>query len=366
MKFWLPGLVFGLLFTTTTFAQNEMLFPEGEPIYQEGQLMDFQGTTATSAISGGFLFWKRSSPSNEVLLIDEGALAPNNGGAPAYLPILRADQLDFEYEPGAEASILIGIHPEEQLEIRGFFTLVWSAEQTFRAPNGAILATSPPFGDQPGYTDANNNTFNSITEDITLTYKTDIFGIELNLHEHWNEYTRFLWGVRFINLEENLGARFAPAPAFQAPQFNGKTHQGSIETRNHLVGFQIGMINEATGVYGIGFESLIKFGIYHNDASSRSRLQANILEAVPTMYLSQGANSEISYVGELGLAATWRPSPRLKLLAGYQLLWLGEVALAYDQVANNPLLVSPGVGNAIDVNGDVFFHGAKVQAVLEF
>jgi hypothetical protein len=98
-----------------------------------------------------------------------------------------------------------------------------------------------------------------------------------------------------------------------------------------------------------------KAGIYGNSIDVVTTT-AGVGGALP---LVVAADTQTSFVGEIGMNANYRVTDRFTLLAGYNLLWVTGVALAPEQLAGTN--IATGV-SAPDSSGALFYHGVNLGA----
>ena len=70
------------------------------------------------------------------------------------------------------------------------------------------------------------------------------------------------------------------------------------------------------------------------------------------------SRGEAAFVGEMNLSALYRLTDVWNLRAGYNLMWIGDLALAPDQLDFN-FAASPS-GNQLHNGGGMFLHGVNV------
>lgn len=173
-----------------------------------------------------------------------------------------------------------------------------------------------------------------------ITYDSTLDSGEVNLRRDYNDWLTWLAGFRWVQVDENLNATFGAA-----------SH--NVEVNNRLFGGQLGVdallwTNGADlDVTGVG-----KAGIYANSAD-QTTTTVGVGGALP---LTGAADSQIAFVGELGINARYRMSDRWTAIGGYNLLWISGVALAPDQLATTN--ITTGVAT-VDLGGGLFYHGAN-------
>ncbi|MEC9093318.1 MAG: hypothetical protein VX438_11465 [Planctomycetota bacterium] len=102
-------------------------------------------------------------------------------------------------------------------------------------------------------------------------YTSDLVNIELNQKRIFNPYVRLLHGVRFLNIAEKLsfsssgsvgGGLLLPPIAFSSLDVT--------ETKNPMLGYQIGVESKITLIPGLDLDAYFKAGLYNNFASRES------------------------------------------------------------------------------------------------
>jgi hypothetical protein len=111
-------------------------------------------------------------------------------------------------------------------------------------------------------------------------------------------------------------------------------------------------------------DGLVKAGIYDNNADQTtavSVIHKQVRTAFDTINHAAG-------VGEIDLQCKYRVTKGLSLTAGYEVIWLGGVALAPGQIQETNVIISPKTVQALGVNcgSSVFFLGATVGVEYSF
>jgi hypothetical protein len=148
-------------------------------------------------------------------------------------------------------------------------------------------------------------------------------------------------GVRFIDVEED----------FFFNSTNALAETGSLEvlTNNHLFGGQLGL------------DLILPVGRFSTTTKFRGSIYANFIDT-SILITNAGAveldtaEDEVDFAAflELGYYVSYYLTPHIAVRAGYESMWLYGLALAPDQLANQ----FSGRRQAVDTNGDVFYHGA--------
>lgn len=153
-------------------------------------------------------------------------------------------------------------------------------------------------------------------------------------------------GIRYLNVANDFHfTSIDPAPGSEVGLLN-------LDLDNHIVGPQIGLDllyphNRWT------FGSRLKGGIYGNYA--QGRLQ--VLNAGAVQVDNDVNRGQFSLLGEFGVSASYRVTPRVSLRVGYEAWLLYGVGDTTDQILS-PL--SPTTLRTIHSDGDAFFHGGSV------
>jgi hypothetical protein len=188
--------------------------------------------------------------------------------------------------------------------------------------------------------------------DVDARYRSRLYSSELNLRRPVNCWLTPLVGFRWVELNEDYRAVGTEATLMH--EFNE-----TINAHNHLYGLQIGA-DARLFERGCRFrvDGLVRTGIFYNAADQNSELM--VPGGIGTLDASAD-KSHTSFLGELGVVATYRLNDHVSLRGGYQLMWIEGVALAPRQIP----VTSLGSGDAaVDSTGGVFYHGAN--AGLEF
>jgi hypothetical protein len=188
--------------------------------------------------------------------------------------------------------------------------------------------------------------------DPVVDYSSRLYSGELNFRRRCSPWLSILGGYRMVELNERYSTVGTGANTPVDVLFTNQTF-------NHLYGFQVGADAVLLDRGRLRIDGLAKWGLYYNDASQSSR-RADVGFLDESLAAEE---SHTSYLGEIAVTGVWQVTRRLALRAGYELLWLGGVATATDQID----FTSFGTEEAaVDTSGDVFYHGATVGMELAF
>jgi Putative beta barrel porin-7 (BBP7) len=159
----------------------------------------------------------------------------------------------------------------------------------------------------------------------------------------------YLVGARYLQINEQFNFvgrtsdNTSPTP----------TNDLLFDTRNDLMGVQIGIAGSWLVTPRCWIDVDLKGGIYNNSASQESSLR--LLGVVrPTIRDSRDATA---FVGDLSLISNWQMSPNWTFRLGYQALFVNGVALAHEQRVSPVFQNSPG---ALNDSGELCYHGPVI------
>jgi hypothetical protein len=195
---------------------------------------------------------------------------------------------------------------------------------------------------------------------VGVSLRSEMNTIELNIRRKVamptpHVETSFLFGVRFSEIEEQFGYRSVA----NVPAASGAVNDLAISTENDLFGAQLGMLAQFMDRSRIWVDCEIKGSVNRNH-SSQSTLYTNTDNSnVTTAYASGRDESRTTFTGEVSLAANCNFTRTLTLRAGYNVLWVGGLALAGENVADSVTELQNGPG-VLTNDGELFYHGPFV------
>jgi hypothetical protein len=266
---------------------------------------------------------------------------------------LNFDQFDFDYEPGADVSLIRSFGCGSGIEAR--YLGLWNFEDTVSVgpfpAGGVFYNTTPP---TPAIFDGATT--------INARYESELNSGELNYRCCARPWLTMLGGVRYLQLDEEFGAQF---------NFAGSTAFNSVlvgsEALNDLYGAQVGAdvcIFESRGgclrVSGVG-----KAGAYYAHSENRQSVLTINANGVPILAVAgRDVDDQVALVAEACGQVSYKISGNAAVVVGYQVLFLQDVALASDQIAAGGNIFTPSA--RIDTNGDILFHGANAGLIFGF
>ena len=278
--------------------------------------------------------------SNANALVKQG---PNN--------IFTNGDVDLDWELGAEARFgardgMWGV------EVGGFFLGKQTNSATF-VGNGALLQiqTTPitAYGLPAGDT-------------LTATNTARIRGINANLTFTPNSTVTLFIGPRFIRLNESfdLFGNFTSV---------GTNQRDAWHTKNNMFGGQIGVRTNIFDLLGVSLGGLTLDGdlavsLLRNKITSKFR---SSVTGVQSANAASATATDVSLGFDLGVDLGYEIAQGVKVFAGYNLMYLRDVAKAADQMRSTGsyagLAVPPTLGIRTD---DILYHGFRAGIKIAF
>ena len=212
---------------------------------------------------------------------------------------------------------------------------------------------------------------------------TSLYNAEVNGRFDISKKAVLLAGFRWIALRDSLTGSLTPGdqnvPAWKAgpaggcyggdptlyqisscpvgAAVNGYPPFWSTSTVNNLFGLQAGAEGTLFEVDRLSFGGFIKAGVFNNRAS-----QTGWVSIEKQMYSSGATTNQAAFMGEGGIQIKYSIADDLLIKVGYNLLWLGNVALAPGQISQTRAGQNPTSITATGVNtgSSVLFQGVTV------
>ena len=216
---------------------------------------------------------------------------------------------------------------------------------------------------------------------------TTLYNAEVNARLEISKQSVLLAGFRWIQLSDSLTGSLTPADQ-NAPSWktgpaggcyggnpslyqidscavgaatNGYPPFWRTSTINNLFGLQAGAEGTLFEVGRFSFGGFLKAGVFNNRAS-----QTGWVSMEKQMYSSDATTNQAAFMGEGGIQIKYAIADDLLIKVGYNLLWLGHVALAPGQIPQTRAGQSPTSITATGVNAgsNILFQG--VTAGLQY
>ena len=257
---------------------------------------------------------------------------------------------DFDYEFGVRGTV--GIVPDcrngMEFSFVGPFTWNTAAQLnsstggigTFLVPRGTLVA-----GDLSNFS-------NAVSQ--RQEYEAQYYSLEANRTLIGWEICKFLYGMRYVNYEEDFlyrSATVGAAPANQGQLFSS--------TQNRLIGAQVGLEMTYPITCKLWSDFRGRAGAYGNFAENQFRLSNG------GTLVARNFDDDVELAGlfEFGGGVRYYLTDDFHVRAGAEMWYLTGVATAIDQFSSR---VRQDTGRRIDIDDDVLMMGINVGAELKF
>ena len=255
-------------------------------------------------------------------------------------------ELDGEWEPGGRLSVMLGDGNRWEMEVAGFWIMPFH--------EGADV--SDPAGNLDVIVNPNLTTAFDGASFVRATYDSSIWGGEVNFRNTYQPGLTWISGVRYIQLGEG----------FDIKSFSSAANSGGlydIDTRNRMIGVQGGVAGEIPLGPGLTLSFTGLGGAFANQSRMRQIIIDNRDVAPAVIRYERDGNLDLAWMGEGRIGVGLDLNPFMTVGVGYQVLYLGNVALAPLQT---DLFGGVGGGNGIDNGGNVIYHGGRAYLLLRF
>lgn len=292
------------------------------------------------------VFWKLDDADSRPLIL-QNVITPT---ALVNQPIFSGDAIDYSVNGAPRVVLGLNITPFTAIEgqYTGFHHL--RKNYFFEGPNGLSL---------PGDLGTTNDFF--LVPAMDVFSETDMHSAEINLVKRTRvPYISWLAGFRYFNFEEkfelhsvqNINTPVAPSADYR------------IRTHNDLYGGQLGVKAELPLTERLGVQFLGKAGVYNNRARQSNKIVSHAVgPAVTTVTRdAQGTLNKTSFLGELNLGGYIKITENVQIVAGYNVMWVNNLARAFDQM-DFTFTANSGASVRTD---SVLLHGANVGVEMRF
>ncbi|MCA9269216.1 MAG: hypothetical protein KDA41_12130 [Planctomycetales bacterium] len=256
-----------------------------------------------------------------------------NGGTNQAM--LTSQMMDFDHRWGVDITVARCVNCFEGWEAR--YLGVGNMESTafVVAPAGIAIATNPPLGS------------GNAPEQALVSLVSNLNSLEFNQQQHASDDLNFLFGFRWIQLEDEMRIN-----VFYLGALNSRLSDG---TRNNLFGVQTGVNGVLYRLNNFTLTGSAKCGLFINAASH----DFNYTNGATVSFTD--SETDMSVMGELMLMGDYQVAPNFSIGGGFQMLCLGGVAVATEQPANSSVNIGPGTGQGINVDTDVLYFGFNLH-----
>jgi hypothetical protein len=235
---------------------------------------------------------------------------------------------------GPDIMLSRNLGPNWDIEARYFQVDGWNVNNVMQNPHGLLALGYHSFG---------------IAETFSLTDKTRLYNIEVNLRNRYFERWPLIVGFRTMQLHE----RFQVAELLPAYSTDICT-----QTNNFLWGCQVGaepILWRPNDRFQL--DGLIKTGIYGGHS-----YQQTIFPTLPSGL--SDSRCSVPFVAELGISGVWAFAKHWSLDVGLELLWVTNMALAMDQSLS--IACGPPTTGSINNKSTAFYCGTTVSLECRF
>lgn len=315
-------------------------------------------TTADKYFARAGGFYMRRDRGSTIFLADE---FQGVAGTSTVFDRISANTVAFDAEAGFLA--VVGMNLNECDAIEGSYTglVTWAGSDALNrnTRNGVTSSLQSPFlfqaGQRPQLIPADRISFNYSSEldQAELNYRRKVADCDYNT---WT----MISGLRYVNLSE--GAELVASVA-------GNNFERTISrAENNILVAQVGAeyLHAVGQRLGLGIKAKAGVGVNFADQDIENRVNG--------VTRNTFGEDEIALVTTLdaGVFATFQLTRHIFVRGGYDILFLGGVALAPEQLGttNWDLFfdqVTPGVTGAdINANGNALYHGPSISVEIRW
>lgn len=300
--------------------------PNGRPC---GDFFDCDPCCPYWSVSGGAIALKRSDAFSLPLLAGDNEF--------------DVEYFNFDLEVGPRVDVIYHVPSGWEFEALYYGIGSWASLHPFENENLQLLSIEP----EPINVDS-----------ALFRYGSELYSTEFNLRRRMDWLTPLI-GFRWVELEEQFGV------AGMEPPTPGIPYSYRYDTHNHMYGVQVGaevILWDRGGPLRV--DGVFKAGVYYNEADLDAAFAYGPApdEAEQVVFEQSWAEPHTSFLGEVGLGASWQASDWLNLRGGYQLTWIEGVALAPEQIPSTDLFVP--FNTEVNTGGSPLYHGpyAAIEA----
>jgi hypothetical protein len=162
----------------------------------------------------------------------------------------------------------------------------------------------------------------------------------------------FIYGVRFITLDETLNYRAESS----APAALGSKNVENITTGNGLVGAQLGLAGHYLYSNRSWFDVDLKAGLYNDKAKVFTTYENTDNLGVVSTFVHEARRNDTAFSGDIRLLWNYQLLPHFTVQTGYQVTWVSSVATAVGNF-HTDLAVLRGGPAEIRTDDTVAYHG---------
>ncbi len=270
---------------------------------------------------------------------------------------------DFQSDFNAGIRAMVGKTLGEwyRLEISYFGSYSWDDQVAIRnldandaGGTGNLYSPFSNFGNPTGVVGADYNEFASIR------FHSRLDNGEINLRRRvlmrpGSYEASFLIGGRYMDIGEQLGYQTQSTLPGPLP----RTTDVTIDTRNEMIGFQLGILGQFLFQPRCWVDWELKGGIFQNRASLGRAF--TVTEAGGQLASTFGTDQldRTSFVGDVSVQFNYQFSPAWTFNAGYNAMWVTGVALGANNFETDLGMLTVGP-TLLDHGGEMVYHGPNI------
>ncbi len=297
------------------------------------------------------VFLKRTKGQNETLAVDSSLVDPDVAGSGK---VLDSDSLisRFSYEPGFRVGLSYIYDRKSSFESNFMLINEWKSQKT-AAGDGTLYFPFRETYYTNDYVDA---------DVATAKYSSRLYSTEYN---YWRGITpryenyfgfSFIVGLRYIDLREHFNLAYTKTVDEMLQTSNYK-----IGTKNRMIGAQAGADLQWNATKTLSWDFFLKLGGFFNLGEQSTSLRDN--NNTTTIRKFQTNATAASSMLEGGLSLSYQILDCINIHTGFELLFLGGLALAPDQIDKNTAAAET---SRLKFKGDPLFYGFYVGVVGSF
>ncbi|HZZ30201.1 MAG TPA: hypothetical protein VFE46_19540 [Pirellulales bacterium] len=312
-----------------------------------------------------FVIWNRSRANPKIISAEENG----NGQITGRFLNSRGEAMPLEAGGRGTLGYFLGRdcqNRDHSLEVTYLGFNNWEGENSLAAEPNNTLQIIPLNIAVAGFTNATLATtnyrsdFQSIEIDYRVRNRPGRDQLTMGPDGFWSRHVQpgrtesLFFGLRGISEEEQF--RWLSSAPVPSTTFSGDYQ---LNTKNHLLGFQVGGdcydVHESF-YWGIKGDA----GIYCNFTNGFAHIVGLDTTATTPTENQSGTASEqtAAFLGELSFVVGYDINDHLMIHAGWDLVLLGGLALAPDQVSFDSSLLAPQP--FVRNDGDIFYNGLSV------
>lgn len=272
---------------------------------------------------------------------------------------------DFRSEFSAGVRALVGVSLGSWYRLEGsyFGSHSWDDDVAIRnlAPNdaggaGNLYSPFSDFGDPAAVAGLDYNNFASVR------FASRLNNGELNLRRRvlmrpGSYETSVIFGGRYVEISEQFD--YLTQTTTLLPGSTGM----AIDTRNRMIGLQVGMLSQFLMQPKCWIDFEMKGGVFQNRTTlGRTFVTAQVEQGID-VYSGGDERDRTSFVGDLSLQFNYQFAPSITFFAGYNAMWVTGLAMAERNFVSDVGILTLGP-TQIDHAGQAVYHGPNIGLVF--